>query len=57
MTDDTQAMMEMYLRQMIESATRMSLETLRIQHQLQVAALTQQIRSLEQQLEFLQRSA
>ena len=47
-------MMEMYIRQMIESASRMSLETLRVQHELKVAALSQQIRSLESQLEFLQ---
>ena len=49
-------MMEMYLRQMIESASRMSLETLRVQHELQVAALSQQIRCLESQLEFLQQA-
>lgn len=46
-------MMEDAIRQMIDSATRMSLETLRIQHQLQVNALSQQIKALEARLEVL----
>ena len=51
------AMTEEQIRQMISSATRMSLETLRIQHQLQVAGLNQQITALQGQIELLERSA
>jgi hypothetical protein len=50
-------MTEEHIRQMIASATRMSLETLRIQHQLQVAGLNQQIAALQRQIELLERSA
>lgn len=50
-------MTEEHIRQMITSATRMSLETLRIQHELQVASLNAQISALQQQLELLERSA
>lgn len=39
---------------MIESAVRMSLETVRVQHQLQVLALTRQIEMLQSQIERLQ---
>jgi len=49
-------MMEEQIRQMISSATRMSLETLRVQHQLQVAGLNQQIAALQRQIELLERS-
>jgi len=49
-------MTEEQIRQMISSATRMSLETLRIQHQLQVAGLHQQIAALQRQIELLERS-
>lgn len=50
-------MTEEHIRQMIASATRMSLETLRIQHQIQVAGLNQQIAALQRQIEMLERSA
>lgn len=47
-------MLQDMITPMIESASRMSLEVLRVQHELQVAALNQQIRALEQQIERLQ---
>lgn len=50
-------MSEEQIRQMISSATRMSLETVRIQHELQVAGLSLQIAALRRQLEVLERSA
>ncbi|MFN8611373.1 MAG: hypothetical protein U0931_27760 [Vulcanimicrobiota bacterium] len=50
-------MSEEQIRQMIASATRMSLETLRIQHELQVSSLNAQICALQRQLELLERSA
>lgn len=47
-------MTEQALRQMIESAVRMSLETLRLQQQMQIQALRQQIVLLETQVQRLQ---
>ena len=45
--------MQEQLRQMIESAVRMSLESVRLQYQLQITALSLQIRLLENQVELL----
>lgn len=49
--------MDSFVKPMIESAVRMSLETVRVQHQLQVLALTRQIEMLERQLQRLQTQA
>lgn len=43
-------MSETLLRQMIESAVRMSVETFKLQQQAQILALQVQIRLLEQQI-------
>lgn len=42
------------LESMIDSAMRMSLETLRVQRELQIYALNQQINALQQQVQQLQ---
>ena len=43
-------MSETLLRQMIDSAVRMSIETLKLQQQAQILALQAQIRLLQQQV-------
>ncbi len=47
-------MMKTPLEAMIDSAMRMSLETLRVQRELQIRALSLQVNALQQQVQSLQ---